>query len=204
MKMNNYIRVRELADIIQIPLVKVIEKCMEHGIYVEINQYLDSETVDFLLTEFNKNIKMEKTKQYLKEKGFIPNDSGVYVYKSDDDTHRINLAAILEEFVEYCQEQEWAYAIVYNEDEFEGIQFPLEMLELLMDLNKYSDRELFPEFTDDKDTFHSIEVDYSHYARNGSKGVEPIKSFEEFKAWFLNRFSNLNKEVLEILANYGK
>lgn len=49
---------------------------------------------------------MNVAKHYLKINEFKTNENGFYIYKSNDETHRINLAAILEDFVEFCKEKE--------------------------------------------------------------------------------------------------
>lgn len=143
-------------------------------------------------------------KHYLEINGFKTNENGVYIYKSNDEEHRVNLAVILEDFLEFSKEKQYSYAVVYNEDSFEGIKVPLELLSLLMDLQKYSDFELFTNTTNDEDTFHGIEVDYASEARHGSKGTKEFNSYAQFKSWFLNRFHGLNQRVLQLLDDYDK
>ena len=49
---------------------------------------------------------MNLAKHYLETNEFKTNENGCYVYKSNDETHRINLAAILEDFIEFSKENE--------------------------------------------------------------------------------------------------
>ena len=153
---------------------------------------------------------MEKTKQYLKEKDFSKNEHGVYVYVSQDGKHLINLAVILEDFMEYCKEKKWFYASVYNEDEFEGIRVPDELSKLIADIQGYSSlygsSEYFPEVADNKGDFHDIEVEYASQARHGSCGTEQLNSFEKFKTWFFKRFKHkeIKQEILQLIENFGK
>lgn len=47
----------------------------------------------------------EKISEFLQKKGFIKNEYGAYIYQSKDGAHVLNMAAILEDFVEYEEEK---------------------------------------------------------------------------------------------------
>lgn len=140
---------------------------------------------------------MSKISDFLEEYGFLKNEHGVYLYQSKDGKHIINIGAILQDFEEY-EEKKYVYAVVYNEDQFEGIMIPGGHAELLRSLG---DRYIV-EFTPYKEEFHLIEVEASHWARHGSRGVKTLNSIEEFKKWFIERFSDLSPETIKILNDY--
>ncbi len=52
MRVNEYIAVNELANLMEVPVGEVITKCIELGLMVSINQRLDVETITLVADEF--------------------------------------------------------------------------------------------------------------------------------------------------------
>jgi hypothetical protein len=44
--------------------------------------------------------------EYLEHNEFVKNEHGVYIYKSDNEIHHINLQIILEDFLEFHQKKQ--------------------------------------------------------------------------------------------------
>jgi translation initiation factor IF-2 len=60
LKVNEYIAVNELANLMQIPVSDVISKCIELGLMVSINQRLDLETLTLVADEFGFEIELQE------------------------------------------------------------------------------------------------------------------------------------------------
>ena len=57
---TEYISVSELANLMSVPVSEVIQKCMEMGIMVSINQRLDEETITLVADEFGFDVSFEE------------------------------------------------------------------------------------------------------------------------------------------------
>jgi translation initiation factor IF-2 len=51
-KVNEFISVAELADLLQVPPTRIVQTCMELGLMVTINQRLDFDTISLICEEF--------------------------------------------------------------------------------------------------------------------------------------------------------
>ena len=60
LKVNEYISVSELANLMNVPVSDVITKCMELGLMVSINQRLDVETITLVADEFDFDIELQE------------------------------------------------------------------------------------------------------------------------------------------------
>ena len=80
-----------------------------------------------------------------------------------------------------------AYAVVYNEDSFEGISVPFELKETLEFLRDQGE-ELITDVFDNYESYRDEEVDMAHYAKDGSDGTYDISSAMELRGWFISRF----------------
>ncbi|KUG25061.1 translation initiation factor 2 [hydrocarbon metagenome] len=56
---TEFISVSELANLMKVPVSDVIQKCIEMGIMVSINQRLDGETITLVADEFDYDVKFE-------------------------------------------------------------------------------------------------------------------------------------------------
>ena len=52
LKVTEFLTANELANMMDVPVINVIKKCMDIGLFVSINQRLDAETVVFIADEF--------------------------------------------------------------------------------------------------------------------------------------------------------
>ena len=52
MKLTEFVTANELAQMMDVPVTKVIGTCMSIGIMVSINQRMDAETIDLVAEEF--------------------------------------------------------------------------------------------------------------------------------------------------------
>lgn len=59
-KVNEYIAVNELANLMRVPVGDVISKCIELGLMVSINQRLDLETITLVADEFGFEIELQE------------------------------------------------------------------------------------------------------------------------------------------------
>ncbi|MCH6575794.1 MAG: translation initiation factor IF-2, partial [Bacteroidetes bacterium] len=59
-KVNEYIAVNELANLMNVPVGDVISKCIELGLMVSINQRLDLETITLVADEFDFDIELQE------------------------------------------------------------------------------------------------------------------------------------------------
>ena len=59
-KVNEYIAVNELANLMNVPVGDVISKCIELGLMVSINQRLDLETITLVADEFEFEIELQE------------------------------------------------------------------------------------------------------------------------------------------------
>ncbi|MDZ7766639.1 MAG: translation initiation factor IF-2 [Melioribacteraceae bacterium] len=57
LQVTEYISVSELANLMDVEVSEVIQKCIEMGIMVSINQRLDEETIELVADEFNFDVK---------------------------------------------------------------------------------------------------------------------------------------------------
>jgi translation initiation factor IF-2 len=60
LKVNEYISVSELANLMNVPVSDVITKCIELGLMVSINQRLDVETITLVADEFGFGIELQE------------------------------------------------------------------------------------------------------------------------------------------------
>ena len=60
LKVNEYIAVNELANLMNVPVGDVISKCIELGLMVSINQRLDLETITLVADEFDFEIELQE------------------------------------------------------------------------------------------------------------------------------------------------
>jgi translation initiation factor IF-2 len=60
LKVNEYISVSELANLMNVPVSDVITKCIELGLMVSINQRLDVETITLVADEFEFEIELQE------------------------------------------------------------------------------------------------------------------------------------------------
>ena len=60
LKVNEYISVSELANLMDVPVSDVITKCIELGLMVSINQRLDVETITLVADEFGFDIELQE------------------------------------------------------------------------------------------------------------------------------------------------
>lgn len=60
LKVNEYIAVNELANLMNVPVSDVISKCIELGLMVSINQRLDLETITLVADEFEFEIELQE------------------------------------------------------------------------------------------------------------------------------------------------
>ncbi|MCH7773431.1 MAG: translation initiation factor IF-2 [Bacteroidetes bacterium] len=60
LKVNEYIAVNELANLMNVPVGDVISKCIELGLMVSINQRLDLETITLVADEFGFEIELQE------------------------------------------------------------------------------------------------------------------------------------------------
>ncbi|MEJ2104806.1 MAG: translation initiation factor IF-2 [Ignavibacteriaceae bacterium] len=60
LKVNEYISVSELANLMNVPVSDVITKCIELGLMVSINQRLDVETITLVADEFGFDIELQE------------------------------------------------------------------------------------------------------------------------------------------------
>jgi len=60
LKVNEYISVSELANLMSVPVSDVITKCIELGLMVSINQRLDVETITLVADEFEFDIELQE------------------------------------------------------------------------------------------------------------------------------------------------
>jgi translation initiation factor IF-2 len=60
LKVNEYIAVNELANLMEVPVGDVISKCIELGLMVSINQRLDLETITLVADEFGFEIELQE------------------------------------------------------------------------------------------------------------------------------------------------
>ena len=60
LKVNEYIAVNELANLMEVPVGDVISKCIELGLMVSINQRLDLETITLVADEFDFEIELQE------------------------------------------------------------------------------------------------------------------------------------------------
>jgi translation initiation factor IF-2 len=60
LKVNEYISVSELANLMNVPVSDVITKCIELGLMVSINQRLDVETITLVADEFDFEIELQE------------------------------------------------------------------------------------------------------------------------------------------------
>jgi len=60
LKVNEYISVSELANLMDVPVSEVITKCIELGLMVSINQRLDIETITLVADEFGFDIELQE------------------------------------------------------------------------------------------------------------------------------------------------
>jgi hypothetical protein len=81
------------------------------------------------------------------------------------------------------------YAAIYNEEAFEGISVPFELKEIIEHLMNNED-EIIDSIYENIDEYHSFEVEYAHYAKDGSEGTTDIINVNEFQKWFNSRFKN--------------
>ncbi len=72
-KVNEYIAVNELANLMNVPVGDVISKCIELGLMVSINQRLDIDTITLVADEFGFEVELEEeyTSEVLED---IPDD----------------------------------------------------------------------------------------------------------------------------------
>jgi translation initiation factor IF-2 len=75
LKVNEYIAVNELANLMNVPVSDVISKCIELGLMVSINQRLDLETITLVADEFGFEVELQEeyTSEVIEE---IPDDPG--------------------------------------------------------------------------------------------------------------------------------
>jgi len=59
-KVNEFIAVNELANLMQVPVADVISKCIELGLMVSINQRLDVETITMVADEFGFEVEFQE------------------------------------------------------------------------------------------------------------------------------------------------
>jgi len=59
-KVNEFIAVNELANLMQVPVGDVISKCIEFGLMVSINQRLDVETITMVADEFGFEVEFQE------------------------------------------------------------------------------------------------------------------------------------------------
>jgi len=60
LKVNEFIAVNELANLMQVPVADVISKCIELGLMVSINQRLDVETITMVADEFGFEVEFQE------------------------------------------------------------------------------------------------------------------------------------------------
>jgi translation initiation factor IF-2 len=60
LKVNEYIAVNELANLMKVPVSDVISKCIELGLMVSINQRLDLETITLVADEFGFEVELQE------------------------------------------------------------------------------------------------------------------------------------------------
>ncbi len=60
LRVNEFIAVNELANLIKVPVGDVISKCIELGLMVSINQRLDVETITLVADEFGFEVEFQK------------------------------------------------------------------------------------------------------------------------------------------------
>jgi translation initiation factor IF-2 len=60
LKVNEYIAVNELANLMGVPVGEVISKCIELGLMVSINQRLDVETITLVADEFGFDVEFQQ------------------------------------------------------------------------------------------------------------------------------------------------
>ena len=60
LRVNEYISVSELANLMNVPVSDVITKCIELGLMVSINQRLDVETITLVADEFEFDIELQE------------------------------------------------------------------------------------------------------------------------------------------------
>jgi len=60
LKVNEYIAVNELANLMNVPVSDVISKCIELGLMVSINQRLDFETITLVADEFGFEVELQE------------------------------------------------------------------------------------------------------------------------------------------------
>src|SRR3972149_2703779 len=59
-KVNEYIAVNELANLMNVPVADVISKCIELGLMVSINQRLDLDTITLVADEFGFEVEIQE------------------------------------------------------------------------------------------------------------------------------------------------
>ncbi|MGD9492674.1 MAG: translation initiation factor IF-2 [Bacteroidales bacterium] len=74
LKVNEFITVSELASMMNVPAVKVIQSCMSMGLFVSLNQRLDAEAITIVASEFGFDV------------SFISLEDEQLPQEEDDDT----------------------------------------------------------------------------------------------------------------------
>jgi len=82
------------------------------------------------------------------------------------------------------------YAVIYNEDCFEGVSTPYELKPVLEHLMN-NEEDLITDIFDSFEEYKELEVEISHQAKDGSCGTDDILSVDEFKRWFRKTFDYL-------------
>lgn len=99
-----------------------------------------------------------------------------------------------------------AYAALYDEDSFQGVSVPFQMLNVLEKIMNETD-EVFTGVFDNYEEYRDEEVEMSHYAKDGSDGCTDLNSVEEFKKWFFNTWkrrieaNRIPNLILEYIKN---
>ncbi|PKP04502.1 MAG: translation initiation factor IF-2 [Bacteroidetes bacterium HGW-Bacteroidetes-6] len=77
LKVNEFITVSELAAMMNVPAVKVIQSCMSLGLFVSLNQRLDAEAITIVASEFGFEVKfvsVEEEQEIQEEEAENPED----------------------------------------------------------------------------------------------------------------------------------
>lgn len=101
-------------------------------------------------------------------------------------------------FRNYVNKINIIYAVVYNEDSFEGISVPIELRYILDQISSVREN-YFVDIYENYDSYKDCEVDFCSYVKDASLGTKHLKTELDFKKWFENRFNRLPKDIKVIL-----
>ena len=89
--------------------------------------------------------------------------------------------------------KKYVYAVIYNEDAFDGIAVPAKLLSRLEEIESTYEDIILEIHTDYRE-YRDCEVEYSHQAREGSSGTRYIDTVKEFEAWFAKEYPEASRQ----------